>query len=268
MPPVDLGHGDPVVIIPGIQGRWEWMRPGVEALARQCRVLTFSLADERGSGAAFDPDAAMASYVAQVAGVLDRAGVARACICGVSYGGLIAAAFAARHPERTTSLVFVSALPPSWEPDARVRFYLRAPRLLAPLFCAASLRLLPEIAAAFGGMAAAIRPAIGYAVTALVRTFSPRRMARRARHVALPGLDAALRRLQLPVLVVTGDPGRDRVVPVERTREYLRLCPHAETAVIERTGHLGVLTRPDEFARLVAPFVQRTSERESRRRVG
>ena len=47
---MDLGHGEPVVIVPGIQGRWEWMRPGVEALAERCRVLTFSLGDEPTRG--------------------------------------------------------------------------------------------------------------------------------------------------------------------------------------------------------------------------
>ena len=30
---VDKGHGTPIVLIPGVQGRWEWMRPTVDALA-------------------------------------------------------------------------------------------------------------------------------------------------------------------------------------------------------------------------------------------
>ena len=41
---VDLGSGVPVVMVPGIQGRWEWMKPAVDALAERCRVVTFSLA--------------------------------------------------------------------------------------------------------------------------------------------------------------------------------------------------------------------------------
>jgi hypothetical protein len=43
---VDRGNGVPVVLVPGIQGRWEWMAPAVDALASRCRVITFSLADE------------------------------------------------------------------------------------------------------------------------------------------------------------------------------------------------------------------------------
>ena len=51
---IDLGSGTPLVLVPGIQGRWEWMRPTVEALARHFRVLSFSLAGERTSRHPFD----------------------------------------------------------------------------------------------------------------------------------------------------------------------------------------------------------------------
>ena len=29
---IDVGSGTPVVLIPGLQGRWEWMAPTVDAL--------------------------------------------------------------------------------------------------------------------------------------------------------------------------------------------------------------------------------------------
>src|SRR5262245_13280819 len=136
---IDLGHGAPVVLIPGIQGRWEWMKPTVEALSARCRVLTFSLADEPTARA--DSEApGFDAYVAQVRQALDQARLERAVICGMSYGGLVAAGFAARHPERVAALVMASALPPSWQLNDRARFYLRAPWLFAPLFCLGSLR--------------------------------------------------------------------------------------------------------------------------------
>ena len=82
---IDLGSGTPVVLIPGIQGRWEWMRPAVDALSKQCRVITFSLADEPTSGASFDESAGVWSYVQQVSDVLDARGLREATICGISY---------------------------------------------------------------------------------------------------------------------------------------------------------------------------------------
>ena len=257
---VDIGSGPPLVVIPGIQGRWEWMRPGIEALATRCRVVTFSLAaDARTFGA----------YVDQVRAVMDARGLQRAAICGVSYGGLIAVAFAARHPERVASLVLVSSLPPSWTPDGRVRFYLRAPRLLSPLFCLASVRMYREIAAAHDTFAAGVRAALRHGWTAARHMFSPACMAGRV-HM-LDGLDLGREcaRIPVPVLIVTGDEALDRVVPVRLTREYLTLFPHARVHTIARTGHLGLLTRPHEFTRIVAPFVAETADAAgTRRRVG
>jgi pimeloyl-ACP methyl ester carboxylesterase len=252
---VDVGDGTPIVLIPGIQGRWEWMQPAVEELSARCRVITFSLADEPTFEGRFDESRGFACYVQQIADALDAAGLERAAVCGVSFGGLIAAAFAARHPERVQSLVLVSALPPGWAPDARVRFYLRAPVLLSPLFCVASLRMYREIAAASPGLLAGVAAAARHGIRVVRHMFSPTLMARRVRLLLRAGLGDELRAVRVPVLVVTGDPDLDRVVPVGLTREYLQLWPHAVDATIPRTGHLGSITRPDVFAEIVGTFV-------------
>jgi pimeloyl-ACP methyl ester carboxylesterase len=256
---VDLGSGAPLVIVPGIQGRWEWMKPAVDALAGECRVITFSLADEPTCSSQFDEARGFDCYVEQVTQALDEARLTTACICGVSYGGLVAAAFAARHPERVNGLVLVSALPPTWHPNARVRFYLRAPRLLSPLFILNSLRMYREIAAATPGFVGGIQASARHAVNVLTHMLSPARMARRVRFLEAVDLDREIAALALPTLVVTGEPRLDRVVPVGLTEEYLRICPDAERVTIGSTGHLGLITRPQEFARVVVPFVARQS---------
>jgi pimeloyl-ACP methyl ester carboxylesterase len=265
---VDVGSGPPIVIVPGIQGRWEWIRPAVDALAGRCRVITFSLADEPTCGATFDPAYGFESYVDQVRDAMDQAGVSSAAICGVSYGGLIAAAFAARHPERVAGLLLVSAVPPSWTPDARVRFYLRAPVLLSPLFLLASTRMYREIAAAHDGVLPGMGAAVRHAVNALTHMFSPARMARRVHLLERVQLDRELGGVDVPTLVMTGDDALDRVVPTRLTEEYLRIWPHARRATIARTGHLGLITRPRAFAAVVAPFVESTARTEETRRVG
>lgn len=264
---IDKGTGTPVVLVPGIQGRWEWMRPAVEALSRRCRVITFSLADEPTSGASFDEASGFECYVRQIEDALDLAAVPSATVCGISYGGLIAASFAARRPERTRGVVVVSAIPPSWTPDARVRFLIRAPRLLSPVFCINSLRLFDEMIAAREG----IRSALSFAarhLTAVVRyRFSPVLMARRVRLLDGNTLEAELAQLRAPALIITGQADLDRVVPVSLTRDYLRLWPHADAASIARSGHLGSITRPEEFADLVARFADGHSRQHERRRV-
>lgn len=266
---VDVGTGPAVVLIPGIQGRWEWMRPAVEALARTCRVITFSLADEPTACSRFDEGSGFSCYVEQIAEAMDRVGVERAVICGISYGGLIAGAFAARHPGRVSGLVLTSAIPPTWTPDARVRFYLRAPVLLSPVFVLASVRLYREIAAASTGIGQSLTMAVGHATTAIGHLFSPSRMARRVAMLRGLTLDRELAAVVAPTLVLTGEPRLDRVVPVAATREYLAMWPHAEAVTIDRTGHLGSITRPDEFARIVTRFAESASHQAGeRRRIG
>jgi 3-oxoadipate enol-lactonase len=273
---IDRGGGTPIVVIPGVQGRWEWMKPAIDALAQRCRVVTFSLADEPSCGGRFDEAHGFDCYVKQVGDALDAAGIREAAICGVSYGGLIAAAFAARYPTRTSSLVLVSALPADWRPNSRVSFYLRAPRLLTPVFMLASLRMYREIAAASDGLTGGLRAALRHGTRVLTHMFSPSRMARRVKLLEaidlreeLTGVTAA--GFRRPTLIVTGDPALDNVVPVAATHEYLRLWPHATIATIVRTGHLGLITRPSAFANIVAPFAEHaevSSKNDSRPHLG
>jgi 3-oxoadipate enol-lactonase len=251
----DVGSGPPLVIVPGIQGRWEWMRPGVEALARRYRVVTFSLSDEPSSAGQFDESRGFNAYVDQVASVFTALGLRDAIVCGVSYGGLIAATFAARHPDLVSALVLLSALPPSWRINDRARFYLRAPRLLFPLFALSSLRLTREMVAAHGGVGAGTAAAVRHGWNVVTHPASAARMARRVR--MLDGLDlmSDLRRLTVPTLVITGEEELDYVVAPALTREYLRLWPQARSGVLSKTGHLGVITRPDELSRLLDAFL-------------
>lgn len=267
---VDVGSGAPLVLVPGIQGRWEWLKPGITALSHRCRVITFSLADEPTCGGRFERPRGFGNYVDQVREAMDQAGLESAVIGGVSYGGLIAADFAARYPERTAGLVLVSALPPRWVPDRRIRFYLRAPRLLSPLFLVNSLRMYREIAAATPGVLHGIGAAARHGLNVLTHMASPGRMARRVRLLNATELDRDVRPVHVPTLVVTGDAALDNVVPVRLTEEYVRMWPHAERVTIPRTGHLGVITRPEEFARVVVPFVDRHARRAARqeKRVG
>ena len=252
----DEGSGPAVVVIPGIQGRWEWMRPGIDALLASCRVVTFSLCDEPCSEGRFDERDGFACYVDQVRDALGQARLERAAICGVSYGGLIAAAFAARYPSRVSALVLVSALPPAWTPNTRIRTYLRTPRLLAPVFfMAASLHLHRELATALPRVADRVRLTAETLVRIARHRPVPTRMSRRARMLThMAPLD--LSSVRAPVLVVTGEAELDRVVPVASTREYARLMPQTRVATLARTGHLGMVTRPRAFAELVAPFVK------------
>jgi len=186
---------------------------------------------------------------------LDHSGLERASICGVSYGGLIASAFAAQHPARVTSLVLVSALPPSWQPDRRASYYVQHPWRRTPAFCIAAFGIYREIATAIDDPWRARATAVRIGLNVLGHMLHPGRTARRVRLFDGIRLEADLARVHVPVLLVTGEDTLDGAVPPHLTREYRGIWPHALAVTLARTGHLGLITRPDEFAALVANFI-------------
>jgi pimeloyl-ACP methyl ester carboxylesterase len=240
------GSGPPLVLIPGLQGRWEYMRPAVEALSASFRVITFSL-----QGADLD------ALVQQAVAALDRAQIERATICGVSFGGLVALRFAARQPSRCAALVLASTPRPALQLRPRHQLYLKAPWIFGPVFLAESpFRLRPEIRVAIPDARARLAFSLAAAKTLVSAPISLSTMAARARVIATANLEADCARIVAPALVLTGEPHLDHVVPVEASAVYQRLIPHARSAVLAQTGHLGSITRPREFAGIVRDFVE------------
>lgn len=235
----------PLVLIPGIQGRWEYMRGTVDALSAHFQVLTFSL---RGN--------TMEDYANQVSRVLDEHHIERAIICGVSFGGLVALHFAAASPKRTIALVMVSTPAPGWHLRPRHQLYARLPWIFGPLFLAETpWRLRAEMSAALPDRRARWafnRAALRTFISAPVRLSA---MAARARLIERLDMRADCARVSAPTLVVTGEPELDHVVPAERSSEYARLIGGARGAILERTGHTGTMTRPDAFAEMVHRFI-------------
>ena len=85
---LDHGSGIPIVLVPGIQGRWEWMQRAVDALATQNRVITDSFPSKPGSIASINTKRGFDSFIDWLDQLLARANVDTVALCGVSYGGM------------------------------------------------------------------------------------------------------------------------------------------------------------------------------------
>lgn len=223
------------------------MKPAVDALSQQFRVVTFSLRDDARS---------LDDYVQQVSDTVDRNGADRAVIAGVSFGGLVAVRFAARFPARTRALVLASVPASLLQLRERHQWYLRMPLVFGPVFLIETpWRLRAELAAALPNWRERLAFTWRAIRTGIATPISFSQMAARARLMATTDLRADCARIQAPTLVVTGERHLDHVVPVDGTVEYANLIAGARVAVLERTGHVGTLTRADAFARLVGEFV-------------
>lgn len=253
---IERGTGTPLVLVPPLPGRWEYVRPAVDALAESFHVITFSLCDEPCSDAPFDPTRGIDNYRAQVLAAMNQLALPRAVVLGISFGGVVALRFAAEHPARTSALVLASTPGPQWRLRRRHEIYARVPWIFGPLFLAeAPWRLCRELSAALP------RRSDSWAFTAeQMRTFlrapiSARRMAARARLIAQAPRAEDGARIAVPTLVVHGEPDLDHVVSVQGTAAYGQLIRGARVRLLEQTGHLGTNLRPREFAALVREFV-------------
>ena len=254
MADVDVGSGPPLVLIPGTQGRWEYLTPAIDALAQSFRVLSFSLCGERNT-AAFDPALGLDNYARQVGAILDRAAIPDAIVCGISFGGLAAIRFAAAYPRRTRALVIVSAPGPNWQPVPRHRLYMRAPWLFGPLFLLETpVRLQAELRASFPNVANGCRFVLWQLRTLLRAPLSPARMAQRAALIPTAPLVDDCGKIKAPTLIVVGERQLDRVVPVDATTRFVSLLEKTRCETLQETGHLGSITHPDRFAALVRDF--------------
>lgn len=256
----DKGSGPPIVVVQPLQGRWQWMRPFLDALATRCRVITYTLAGDFGSDRGIDPAQGFDLFVRQLEDVINLIGVERIALCGISFGGTVAVRYAARHPERVTHLVIASAPGPGFRTNAEQAAYVSRPILTLPVFlAAAAVRLHAEIAAALPAWRDRLSFAATTGIAVLRHPALPQVMARRVRLMETVDLTEDCGHVKAPTLVVTGDPTLERVVPVPSTRQYLTCIRDSRYEMMENTGHSGSLTRPERLARIVGTFVNASS---------
>ncbi len=256
----DEGSGPAIVLIQPLQGRWEWMRPSLVALSKYTRVISYTLCGDIGSGMRMDPSDGFDAFTRQLEEVMERADVTRVALCGVSFGGVVAAHYAALRPERVSHLIVASSPGPGWMPTASQASYVARPWLSMPAFTlTGASRVGVEIAAALPSWRERVGFALRYLGVAVRFPMLPHLMARRVRLLQETDLAADCARIQAPTLVITGDESLDRVVPIASTKEFVKQIRGARYAMMDRTGHLGSLTQPDRFARIVGEFVNASS---------
>ena len=251
----------PIVIVPGIQGRWEWMRPAIDALRRECGdVSTFSLNEEDGTGDPFE------QWMSMISKRIDESGSDRVALIGVSFGGLVAVRYAARYPDRVGALVLVSAPSPGHRLSELDEGMVRHPIAKLPRFAMRGVRrLAPEIVAAKDTWRERLMFTVSYGFRVVSRPAAPRQMARWVRAWQASDIASECARVTAPTHLITGEPRLDRVVPVQSTLHYLTLIPGATFSRLTRTGHIGLVSRPHDFSTLVREFLHAADDPGSRR---
>jgi len=101
----DEGAGPPILLIHGTGahlGTWEAV---IAPLARDHRVIAYDRRGYSGSGGPLHARKGyLAAHAADAAALLDQLGAAPAIVCGWSWGGIVAMALAAWHPDKVARL--------------------------------------------------------------------------------------------------------------------------------------------------------------------
>ncbi|HXO21977.1 MAG TPA: alpha/beta fold hydrolase [Thermoanaerobaculia bacterium] len=251
------GTGEPVVLVHGFGASSYSWRKVIPGLAAAHRVVALDLNGFGYTERPKDPGSYTREGQARlVLAVMDALGIARADLVGHSYGGAISLFLASRHPERVRSLVLVDSAAPSYPEDRRsgsARFrplntlYLRF--ALRPWFVRRSYEksvydpalATPEVVAAYLD-----RLRIEGEEDAYYGLTAPRSPTDTT-------ADVDLTKIATPTLVLWG--AEDRLVAVETGRKISARLPHSRFVVFEKTGHMPMEERPDDFLRLVGEFL-------------
>lgn len=243
----------PLLFLHGGAAHAHWFDAVVPAFAGRHHVVSL---DQRGHGEsawAVPPAYGTEDFAADLLGVLDGLGWARAALVGHSMGGHNAMAFAAWHPDRVSRLVIVDSRPTLPEDRvARMRARgQRPPRLHAsPDEAVRAFRLLPPETSADPALLQHLgRAGLVQANGGWRYRFDPACYAARRPVDAWP----LLPRVAARTLVVRGE--HSPIMTRDIAERMQTLLPDASVVEIPGAYHHLVLDAPETFTRALAAFL-------------
>ncbi|HEY2747677.1 MAG TPA: alpha/beta hydrolase [Polyangia bacterium] len=254
--------GAPLVVIHGwMMSHW-YFRPVLDGLGVDREIFAIDLPgfgeSDRPAPKAFAYDAA--AFADVVDGVMAALALPRADVLGHSMGGGVALTLAARHPERVQRLVVV----------APAVYRLTVPRLVRLALLPVVGRWLMRAGTVRGEFARSSRAMsvrdgrcldeewIDYYWSRLNRA-GGHDAAHRCLEILTSGPDDNddAGRVRAPTLIVWGD--EDRLVPLGHGRRLVRAIADARLEIVPACGHMPFIERPEEFLRVVRPFLAETA---------
>ena len=251
----ETGEGFPLVFAHELAGSYESWRAQVRYFSRRYRVITYNA---RGYPPSDVPqrveDYSQEQAVEDLYQLLRYLEIEQAHVGGLSMGGNMALFFGLRHPEAAKSLIVAGAGTGSTNPDAfRQQSIGYAERLEAEGMAGLGdyargptrIRFLNKDPMGWGEFAELFsrHSAQGKALT--LRGYQ-------ARRPSIFTLDAELRAMQAPTLIILGDEDDPCLEPAIFLK---RRIPRCGMVALPQTGHACNIEEPDLFNRSVADFL-------------
>jgi proline iminopeptidase len=270
---VDLGYETfgtvgteiPLIVVnggPGLSHAYMMQNDLWQRVAAHRLVILY---DQRGTGASKHVHAnapqSMEAQVADLDAIRGALSLERIAVLGDSYGGMIAMAYAAAHPEHVARLILSDSASPSWQgmvhllpqvfPDREEQGDADGKRLAGDPEAAAQAGLVNHMRMLF--YSTELRdayvahmgdlgfvPAVGAAVQKATENLD---------------LTAKLAGFHFPTLVISGRYDMN-VAPLTAWR-MAHAIPGAQIVFFEKSGHLPAYEEPDKYRDVLAAFLKR-----------
>lgn len=245
---VRMGAGPPLVLLHCLGVDHRVWGPALSDLTDRLELIAYDLPGHGGSPV---PDRAytVEDLADQLAELAEHAGLGRFHLAGISLGGLIGQAFAARYPERVERLILVDTTP-RYTDELRAMWAERAHTARTAGVAAMTDALLriwftPELLATDP-------PAVAYVRDCFARA-SGAGYALACEALAAADLSPLLGAIRAPTLVVCGD--RDIPSFRDAARQMATAIPDARLAWLGPAAHASILEQPAAFNGLVREFL-------------
>ena len=245
------GSGTPLLLLHGFPHDHTLWAPQLAGLMSRCRCIA---PDLRGFGESpVAPPYSMDRYADDVVELLDRLGVERAVVAGLSMGGYVAFAMWRRHRRRIRALALIDtrAGADNDETRQRRRAQMEVARSQGAEVLAA--QLLPG---QLGEHTRERHPEIVEVVrTMLARAPVEGIVGALEAMIARPDSTPTLATIDVPTLVVVGE--EDTVTPPSEARRLHDGIRGSRLEIVAGAGHLSSLERPAAVNHVLSEFIAR-----------
>jgi pimeloyl-ACP methyl ester carboxylesterase len=254
----EAGSGTPIVFVHEFGGDHRSWEPQLRQLARRHRCVTFAARGYPPSDVPESVDAySQARAVADIVAVMDAAGIDRAHVVGLSMGGFAALHLALEHPDRARSIVVAGtgygaektfeAYFRDVSAEVARQFETQGSETFARTYALGPSRVQFQNKDPRGWLEFATQ--LGeHSARGAANTMRGVQM----RRPSLYDLEARLRTLDVPTLVMTGDEDDHCLQPALYLKKTI---PRCGLVVLPQSGHTLNLEEPELFNRFVADFV-------------
>lgn len=246
----ELGDGAPVVLLHPFPANHEFWLPVAQALAKRYRVVLPDLRGHGDSGVGEGP-ATMEKHAADIARVMDDAGVGRAPLIGVSIGGYALFEFWRQHRGRVAALGLCNTKAPADTAEARAARLQGANDVLDRGTESFFESMIPRL---LGKTTRETRPDLVAAALRMMRKMSSEDVAQVQRGMAeRPDSVETLKTINVPTLLVTGD--EDVLTGINEAELMRQQIAGSRLCVIPKAGHYSPWEQPKEADRLLRQFL-------------